>query len=245
MAAAAVLMAAACTAELSTEKIESSEKCPLAEGSDARIEIQIDVEYPTSGPGKQALAAIRDTITARLFGEGFEGMTPAEAVESYKQKTVSEYKELNMPLLEESEGMPTASLSWDDYTYGKFTGSHGKIISYSVTRYVYTGGAHGMTAESALNFNRQTGALLSEDDFFKEGYQDRLRTLLSDHLAESLDEPADTSMLFTREIGPNGNFRISDDGVTYIYNQYEIAPYAMGVISVTIPWNELEGLTNE
>ena len=49
-------------------------------------------------------------------------------------------------------------------------------------------------------------------------------------------------MLFEKNIRPNGNFTVSDSGVTYIYNQYEIGPYVMGTIKVTVPWNELEDL---
>ena len=45
-----------------------------------------------------------------------------------------------------------------------------------------------------------------------------------------------------KNIRPNGNFTISDSGVTYIYNQYEIGPYVMGTIKVTVPWDELEDL---
>lgn len=99
-----------------------------------------------------------------------------------------------------------------------------------------------MTAESALNFDMKTGNLLTESGFFKEGYKDRLSELLSSRLAESLENPSDTSMLFTQEIGPNGNFTAGEEGVTYIYNQYEIGPYAMGIIRVTLPWEDIEGL---
>ena len=49
-------------------------------------------------------------------------------------------------------------------------------------------------------------------------------------------------MMFIREIGPNGNFSVSEDGVTYIYNHYEIAPYAMGIIRVTLPWDDVREL---
>ena len=102
-----------------------------------------------------------------------------------------------------------------------------------------------MTSETALNFDMKTGSLPTEGDFFKESYKEKLPALLSGHLASSLENPADTSMLFTREIGPNGNFMVSPEGVTYIYNQYEIGPYVMGAIRVTVPWDELEGLIEE
>ena len=30
--------------------------------------------------------------------------------------------------------------------------------------------------------------------------------------------------------------------MTYIYGQYEIGPYYLGIIKLTLPWEELEGL---
>jgi hypothetical protein len=41
------------------------------------------------------------------------------------------------------------------------------------------------------------------------------------------------------DIVPNENFWLSEKGIHYSYNQYEIAPYAMGVIDVTVPYSEL------
>ena len=49
-------------------------------------------------------------------------------------------------------------------------------------------------------------------------------------------------MLTTEDIQPNGNFRITEAGITYIYNQYEIGPYVLGAVEVTIPWSELKDL---
>ena len=88
----------------------------------------------------------------------------------------------------------------------------------------------------------ESSYLSHADSFFSDGYVEPLTRLLTKHLPEALESPADTSMLFLKEIEPNGNFSIGSDGITYIYNQYEIAPYAMGIIRITIPWEEIEGL---
>ena len=41
------------------------------------------------------------------------------------------------------------------------------------------------------------------------------------------------------DIAPNNNFWMNDKGVHYVYNQYEIAPYSMGPIEITIPFEEV------
>lgn len=231
-----------CNGGFSTRDYGSTESFPLSEGSGAALKIEIGAEYPSGGLKAEAAENIREAITSGLFGEKYSSLGIEEAIEAYKNDKVEEYRELNLPLAESGNGSAPASAGWSDHVSGKVTGVHDGIMSYTVTRYAFTGGAHGMTEEKAMNFHMKTGNLLTEEDFFKEGYKDALPEILSSRLASSIANPADTSMLFTREIGPNGNFSISEDGVTYIYNQYEIGPYAMGIIRVTVPWDELEGL---
>ncbi|MBO6013769.1 MAG: DUF3298 domain-containing protein, partial [Bacteroidales bacterium] len=38
------------------------------------------------------------------------------------------------------------------------------------------------------------------------------------------------------------NFFFTPKGITFVFQQYEIAPYAMGLISVTLTWDELQPL---
>ena len=35
---------------------------------------------------------------------------------------------------------------------------------------------------------------------------------------------------------------MSEEGITYVYGQYEIGPYSLGTIEVSLAWEELEGL---
>lgn len=154
---------------------------------------------------------------------------------------VNDYRTENLPMLE-IEGLQDSSLSWADYTEGRFTASRENVVSYTAVKYTYSGGAHGMTSEVAYNFDRKTGDAITEEEFFKDGYVPALTKLLTRHLPESLESPSDTSYLFLKEIEPNGNFSITDTGITYIFNQYEIAPYSMGIIRISIPWEEIEGL---
>lgn len=239
MAAGAVL--SSCCGEFSTEKIEMAEKFALKDGRTDSLDLSIYAEYPASGLGKDAKLKISTALTEALFGEDYMAMTPDAAAQAYRDDRVNEYRAENLPMTE-IESLESSSLSHADYTEGRFTCIDDDIVSYTVTKYVYSGGAHGMTSETACNFDRKSGEIITEEDFFNDGYAGSLTGLLSARLAESLEEPADTSMLFLKEIEPNGNFSIGSDGITYIYNQYEIAPYAMGIIRITIPWEEIEGL---
>ena len=243
LAAVSIFCIQSCKTEISTGVLNTSATYPLSDKTDAKLELKIDVEYIISGPGAAAVRSINSSIILGLFGEQYEGMDIQEAVSTYSAETSAEYLSANRPLLEDSLfSSPAAMLNWSDWTQGAVSGTHGNILSYTVTKYTYTGGAHGMTSETTLNFDTDNGSLIGETELFQDGYEERLSSLLSLHMPEALQEPGDTAMLFTRDIRPNGNFKVSEAGVTYIYNQYEIGPYVLGAVEVTVPWEELKDL---
>jgi hypothetical protein len=85
-----------------------------------------------------------------------------------------------------------------------------------------------------------TGEIISEDDLFKPGFRDGVAALLSDALETYLAEnDEDGEMLFSMP-EPNGNFSVSDTHVTWVYNPYEIAPYVMGAIELSVSWTDLK-----
>ena len=161
-AACALCATVSCTEGFSTKTIGSSDKYALAEGGTDSLEIDIQVEYPVSGLTQPAMDNVTKTLTTSLFGDQYAAMQPEEAIDAYISGSVDEYRKDNLPLLEMSKDMPHASLSWSDYITGAVAGSHGDILSYTMTKYTYTGGAHGMTSETALNFDMKTGSLLTE-----------------------------------------------------------------------------------
>ena len=89
-------------------------------------------------------------------------------------------------------------------------------------------------------YDLTTGEIISEDDLFAKGFQPGVTKLLADALETYLaDNDDDPEMLFSAP-EPNGNFSVSDTHVTWIYNPYEIAPYAMGSIELSVSWNDLK-----
>ena len=226
MTALCLLCMQSCDQTPGTASLRTSATYPLTGGSEAALELKSDVEYlvPASNSGAAATDSINRTIISCVFGEEYADTDLPDVISTWAADAVGEYKSLNLPMLEEN---PDASVA---------------ILSYTVTKYTYTGGAHGMTSETTLNFDTDNGSLIGETELFQDGYEERLSSLLSLHLPEALQEPGDTAMLFTRDIRPNGNFRVSEAGITYIYNQYEIGPYVLGAVEVTVPWEELKDL---
>ena len=113
------------------------------------------------------------------------------------------------------------------------------MISYQSYVYGYSGGAHGNDAITCITFNRETGDVIRNEDLFIEGFENRLTSSLRANLLCSID---DTDMLFEKDILPHDNFYITSTGITYIYQRYEIGPYVLGIIEVTIPWKEIQDI---
>lgn len=123
------------------------------------------------------------------------------------------------------------------------------LLSFQVTNYSYEGGAHG--GMSLLCYLLTTdGKRLYESDLFIDDYYDVLKEILVQKIlkqnkVETLDALSELGYINTDGIVPNGNFYLSEGGITYVYGQYEIACYAMGISEVYLPFAEIKHLLKE
>lgn len=106
--------------------------------------------------------------------------------------------------------------------------------------YVYSypeGAAHGMYSNTFINYSISEGKVLTLSDIFKQGYEKELQPMLADQAAseaELLVEP--------EEVPVSSNFRVTDEGIEFIYGLYSIAPYAAGEVKVKINSYEISDL---
>ncbi len=120
-------------------------------------------------------------------------------------------------------------------------------LSFVEVCWTYTGGAHGMTIHTGMNFDAVTGARLELKDVFLDANQ------LTGVILEKLQEEnhpgtfSDSleSIVADGVLHEKVSWVLGPRGVTFIYNPYEIAAYASGTITVTIPFDERPGLFRE
>lgn len=120
---------------------------------------------------------------------------------------------------------------------------------YLSRNYVYLGGAHGgVTGEGAVTFSKKDGhritGIIRSDCEAK--IQPLIRKGLLDYFRECGDEMSDEGLndVLFLEGGeliplPVSEPYPSPDGMTFVYNQYEIAPYAMGMPEFTLTWEDV------
>lgn len=119
------------------------------------------------------------------------------------------------------------------------------VLSYYTRFYANLGGPHGNTAFYGFNFDAETGEELSLDDLTTDAAALRAFAVERVTAMAMEDERADGLTEGYAELIPNNiadsYWYFDSEGITFIYNAYDIAPYAAGMFQFTIPYRELEG----
>lgn len=213
--------------------------------------LEIKFTYPHTYGEKSVLKEIQKNFISSYFGEDYEELTPTEAVQKYTEDYLTAYKDLEQDYKEEiARSKDTPVDSWFSYyemSSNEVTYNQNDIISYTVSFENYTGGAHGAHTYNNYVLNLKTGKPIREEDIFVEDYQESLAKILVNYIAKQNElkeakELEDIGFFSVDEIFPNGNFLVDDSGITYSFNEYEIAAYVVGVTNVHIPYEEIRFL---
>ncbi|MGO1723549.1 MAG: RsiV family protein [Sphingobacterium sp.] len=123
-------------------------------------------------------------------------------------------------------------------------------VSYNQNDYVilcnaihdYSGGAHGMHGLGYYSFDLEDQKTMELEDVLKVD-STAIQTLLEEQFRKDYNLSAEQPLkeiLFDEELKLNDNFFFTREGVGFCYGPYEVAPYAVGVIEVIIPYGKLK-----
>lgn len=129
-----------------------------------------------------------------------------------------------------------------------------RYVTYLSSFYTYSGGAHGMYSEYAVNFDKKTGVILRDilnpkdlkalQPILKTGLESFFRKLYVADGEKNVEDGVKSDMndLFI-ENGiiplPKSGVYLSSEGVVFIYGQYEICAYAIGMPTFTVPYKKI------
>jgi hypothetical protein len=142
---------------------------------------------------------------------------------------------------EQGEDVP----SWYIIRAMTVVNQNNKWITLCESEESYTGGAHPNTYVQYRMIDKRNGKQITIDDLFEPTSKNKLlelgetafRTERGINPNQSLEDAGfwfkDNRFAF------NNNFFISDEGITFFYNAYEVGPYSIGSTSFTIPANKL------
>lgn len=233
------------TPTITFEKVKVNKKVALSSDSNApSCNVAIEVDYANSDNGETA-KAINDAIEKKLFS--MNGLSMQQAVDSFVSQYTHEYKQDLTPLYVEDKG-DELKRRWYEYEYNIETdtkvGRDDAVVIYMITLDYYEGGAHGIQQLLVMNFDMRTGKQLTLLDIFVPGYETRLSEMLLEKLmdmtdSKTMEELKDKGFLYSMDMFPSENFMLEENHITFVYNAYEIAPYAMGMTTLELSYSEL------
>lgn len=128
------------------------------------------------------------------------------------------------------------------------------LVTYEYDTYAYLGGAHGGSVLRAASFIVPSGVRLTYENAFLPGVRLELAAKVRRGIWQQYFQPssgeegAPASLKEALLIDPEAmelpicGPQFGPNGITFTYGQYEIAPYAAGMPSCTLPYSELRAL---
>ncbi|MBA4853214.1 DUF3298 and DUF4163 domain-containing protein [Emticicia sp. BO119] len=213
----------------------------------------IDITYPKLTGGNDSVILKINAFMEALPIEGLSGISDPEGNRKIANNLVDAAKSFFKSVSDAQKEMPDVPNMV--YTYealGDTLWISSNVISLYYNESTYTGGAHGNYNTSFYNFDAVSGKLLTTQEIVKD-------TVALNKLAEAKFKTEEAEM--AKESGiefrmedyffPENKFilphniAITKEGLRLLYNPYEVASYARGMIILDISWQELKGIVVE
>lgn len=193
--------------------------------------------------------SVNKMILHNVYGESYDTLSPMDAMLRYASDYTANYRKEVEPMYRSGGGGLSAWYSYFSNIKGRVERSDENMLVYSVYNETYTGGAHSNYATSYMNIALDSLHQIDIDEIFNSGYSDSLSSIIKKQLMKDVDATDEEELLdmgygMTGDIVPTDNFIITDSGITFHYNIYEIAPFVIGQIKVAVPYKDLKPLLN-
>lgn len=202
-------------------------------------------------------AVINRTMQREWLGEDYASLPPAEAVDSFMNVYLRNYREETGGLYQADRAKAASEEEipqWYNQTYSLVTfveEGRGGTVNASANYYVDMGGAHPNQWSRWMNFDFETGKYLGKEEVFLPSAKADIETLLFDHLMlqmaerfpdetlNTLEDLQEKGILRFTQIYIPDNFLLRKEEVLFLFNRYDIAPYVVGEIVIRVPYEEI------
>lgn len=138
--------------------------------------------------------------------------------------------------IEELKNNNTSHLTEQSYETVIYNQNNILVIAYGHSS--YEGGAHGMYGSSYKHYDLEREKTIELNDIFTGNYKPVLEAMLTKKAKE------DGIPVYIDKVYLSDNFYIHPQGISFIYQPYEIAPYAAGVIEITLSYSDIQKILN-
>jgi hypothetical protein len=211
-----------------------------------KANIEIVLLYPVASVHPDLKDTIHHYLSEFALDTNLTFSSPTQLMKAMAHTFFSSYQTT-------TEGIPNieglASFDWQKKFTAEVLYNDNYILSIRLTKYAYTGGAHGVSIQNNLVFDLRKNAKVYLGDLFYDGFEPRLNALIDKKLRKlnglNKSEKLKEAGFLIDEIEYNDNYFINNDGIVFYYNVYEIAPYASGPLEIFIPFYEIRGLLKD
>lgn len=143
---------------------------------------------------------------------------------------------------------PSSPQSWSVERTVSVVYQSPKVLSLELNENQYTGGAHPNAVRIFFNLNTASGKLIKLSDILAPNYEAQLNAIAERKFRELKGLKSDESLsdagfdFKDNQFSLNENFLIGKAGITFYYNSYEIAPYAMGPTELFLDYSQIKDL---
>lgn len=206
--------------------------------------INLGVLLPAESANALISDSLGDIIRRRFFGKTVPDSTPEAMLNVIKDVFFENYTSSNETLFEE---MPeSASFNWEMLKYMHILNNRDYLFTFYIITYGFAGGAHGLETFDYYSVDLKSGKLLELTDIFPADSLTSLANILTNKLRQMSglkeNQKLTDSGYFSDEIKPIENFYLTDSGIGFFYNHYDIAPYSSGSTDIFLTFDELKNL---
>jgi hypothetical protein len=199
-------------------------------------------------PANYPVQSVADSVTAFIYDDFFEKDTlendPAVLLNDARNHYFTNYKSSNTDIYTEG----AASFDWKKIKEIRILHNEHDILSFECFSYGFTGGAHGLSVSKFRVIDLQDGHIVSLAEIFRPDYDNDLRDILNAAARKKYNLESGQSLVdagfFSESIDTGPNYYITKDGMGFYYNQYEVAPFALGPIDIFINYAQLKRILN-
>jgi len=209
------------------------------------IEITINYQLVEIGPGQIVDSInyqIRESIGTTLVGFIPDSLGKSSDFSALSEYIIKSYEDFR-------EEFTDYAHKWYIEIRSYIIRNDEKICCIAIETNSYMGGAHGNDWLEIMNFNSQTGNSISWKDLIND--QNKFTQIAEKVFREENELANDADLNEEGYFFENGRYKLpeniglSTEGLLFLYNTYEVAPYFMGRTEYTISWDQLAGLLNE
>lgn len=208
-------------------------------GADGCTYVRLDYPVLTDAPDGYAVSAVTNAVFSSV-NAGYNDGGPHADVEALLLAFVDEY-------LRFRQRQPGYQQAWFLERKVFVLNNTPDLLATSLSERMYTGGAHPSATVTFTNMNPRTGERVMLSHVLVDGYEEALVPMAEARLRESREiedgmSLADAGFTFfvNGAFALTENYSLGESGITFYYNPFDIAPYALGPTEIVLTYDELD-----